>query len=54
MRNDDIEDEYLSSEVGLVYSNELQYANGALYKGQIKPADGYSQSGSTFGSEFHQ
>lgn len=33
MRNDEIEDEYLSSETGLVYLHELQYANGALYKG---------------------
>jgi hypothetical protein len=53
MRGDDIEDEFLSSEVGLVYLHELQYANGALYKGQIKPYESNSQSGSTLGSEYH-
>ena len=37
LRYDEIEPDFLSSEVGLVYLHELQYANGALYKGQIKP-----------------
>jgi hypothetical protein len=36
MRFDDIESEFLSSEVGLVFTHELQYSNGATYKGQIK------------------
>ena len=33
---EDCGDEILSSEVGLVYVHELQYANGAVFKGQIK------------------
>lgn len=37
MRYDEIEPDFLSSEVGLVYIHELHYANGAIYKGQIKP-----------------
>jgi hypothetical protein len=37
MRYDEIETDFLSSEVGLVYIHELHYANGAIYKGQIRP-----------------
>ena len=37
MRYDEIETDFLSSEGGLVYIDELHYANGAIYKGQIKP-----------------
>jgi len=33
MRYDEIEPDFLSSEVGLVYIHELHYANGAIYKG---------------------
>ena len=29
-------DEILSSEVGLIYVHELQYANGAIFRGQVK------------------
>ena len=39
LRYEEIEPDVLSSEVGLVYLHELQYANGALYKGQIKPLE---------------
>jgi hypothetical protein len=39
LRLEEIEQEMLSSEVGLTYVHELQYSNGAIYRGQIKAVD---------------
>ena len=36
---EEIEQEMLSEEPGLIYVHELAYSNGAIYRGQIKSVD---------------
>ena len=36
LRMEEIEADALSDELGLIYVHELQYSNGAVYRGQIK------------------
>ena len=39
LRMEEIESEALSDEPGLIYVHELQYSNGAVYRGQIKSVE---------------
>jgi len=39
LRMEEIEQEMLSDEPGLIYVHELAYSNGAVYRGQIKSVD---------------
>lgn len=36
---EELEQDMLSEEVGLIYVHELQYSNGAVYRGQIKSVE---------------
>ena len=51
LRMEEIEEEMLSSEPGLVYVHELHYANGAIYRGQIKSVEKARQEKGTEQSE---
>ena len=39
LRMEELEQEMLSEEPGLIYVHELAYSNGAVYRGQIKSVD---------------
>lgn len=39
LKMEELEQEMLSKEAGLTYVHELQYSNGAVYRGQIKSVD---------------
>jgi len=40
LRLENLDNELLSKEEGLVYMDELIYSNGAVYRGQVKPVSG--------------
>ena len=39
LKMEELDEEMLSDEAGLVYVHELQYSNGAVYRGQIKSVE---------------
>ena len=39
LRLEEIDQEMLSTEIGLTYVHELNYSNGAVYRGQIKSVE---------------
>lgn len=39
LRMEEIDQEMLSTEIGLTYVHELNYSNGAVYRGQIKSVE---------------